>query len=1425
MAKSSLSTRADEPEKKSVQDEEEYDYIRKLGWKALFSFTTKKHIPALSVAFFAAFVAAITNPAIAIVFGAVFRQFADYGAGTLTASQFLHNVAKWCTYLTAFGGLSWLSNSIFFTAFLTFGELQAHSARDMIFTALLRKDMAWYDTRDAGIAALLPSIQMQIRDLQMSTSQPFGAVVQCIVGSAASLGLALYSSWNLTLVIIASVPVVFVVMAFLSRLLGKRAHEQSDMLRQALALVTNIIRNIETIKYFNGEHFENQRYSTAIARSGGAYKKQANIRSIQLGVTQFFTYSIFVQGFWYGSSLVINGERDSGQVLTTFWAALMAVHAVTAFMPQFIVLQKGKVAGARLRALVVQMTNDNSEVENTGHAKPERVFGDIEFKHATFSYPSRTNQIALRQVSLVFPAGYTTFVIGRSGSGKSTLGQLLVRFYQTTSGRVYLDGIPIEDLDVRWLREQITLVEQNSVLFNDSIRRNIALGRRGQTASQQEIQEAATFAVLQQMIQDLPDGIDTLLGMHGNSLSGGQRQRLALARAKLRDTPVLILDESTSALDYITRSAIINAIREWRRGKTTIIITHDISQISSDDYVYVMDKAEVVQQGMRKDMEADFDSPFQTFCDMENENASDKEDDLDDTDEIMSLYAASWDAHPRSRSTSAAFFRQSFLFSPFMSPGQQAVPTASRPRALSPAPSRRRSQEYEEEWLPHRSARPVSALGVGNDDEIITVARPTSLARNPVMTYPLRRTTIYPRPMSVAKPLSLKPEDLPELRESDNIPSFRKTFRAKMERRKRRREAASELPPGTVTPLRIMEILRSVWPLVPWPSRFALVVAILCALIHAAATPAFAYIFSKLLETFYIVENQRQRALTFALSILAISIIDGLATYGWNVCFDTVAQTWANALKAEALKRILMQPREFFDQEENSVSRLAECLDQFAEEARNLPGRFCGILIVMVFTMSIALIWGMVLNWRLTLVALACLFCMFYITKVYNTISHYWERLTNEADETVGSVLHETFVNIRTVRCLVLEESLRTKYNDATGNLLRIGTKRAIYTGAIFGLNYASAMLVAALLFFWGAWIVSKGYYTSNGFLEAYNILMLSVTHVAVVGAYIPQINVARDAGSRLIRLTRLPQDSHELGGTEQLFSAGDVTFDKANFTYPTRPDHPVLQDVSFNIPRGSCTAIVGTSGSGKSTIAALLLKLYQTPSTRSHYEPDISISNLDIKRLHTLTLRSRIAIVSQTPVLFPGSIAENIAYGLSPSSHLTTPENIRAAAEAAGAAEFIESLPQGYGTVVGEGGTGLSGGQAQRVAIARALVREPDILILDEATSALDVESAGIIRDTIHSLITECKRASQYFYDDGYGSGASSMGRTGERTSRIGRKMMTVIIITHAREMMAIAEHIVMLEKGRVVEEGRFEEMKRKRGPFARLLRGQGGE
>jgi ATP-binding cassette subfamily B (MDR/TAP) protein 1 len=1015
-----------------------------------------------------------------------------------------------------------------------------------------------------------------------------------------------------------------------------------------------------------------------------------------------------------------------------------------------------------------------------------------------------------------------------------------VRFYQPFSGQIFLDDIPLNDLDVHWIRNNITLVEQYSVLFNGTIHNNLALGKHDRAVNARETSDAIDFALLRQVVQDLPDGLETHLGLKGGSLSGGQRQRMALARARIRDTPILILDESTSALDYITRTAMLKAIREWRCGKTTIIITHDVSQINPDDFLYLLDNAQVLQYGYRKDLEAR-PGIFRSFLASNEEKEKNYDefpsDDEPNSDRSVPLYDQSWSASsPRRRPLSAILFGEPVI-SPLIRSASKRNSSYEReedhgetftsydvvPGTFKPLPELK-SHVADLELKEYGTKR--SSIGSRISINLQVQANPAidpfqrsrsrsgSRPGSRLVSRPVSQSfshEVYPRRLSVVSERAVQLD-------AKNTRWRRARFRRKTKSRNIRNN--TEAFPS---PLGIQEILRSVWPNVDWKSRLILFVAVCAALVHAAATPVFSWAFSQLLATLYATEDQSQAATKYALAILGVAIVDGISSYLMFYLFDVVAQSWAQTLKVEAMKRILAQPREFFDKEENSISRLTETLDYSAEEARNLPGRFAGVFLAMFFMIIISVLWSLAVCWKLALVALASGPILYGITHVYNMIAGHWERLVSEADDNIGQVFHETFVNIRTVRCLALEEVFRRNYTEATATAVNIGLKRAIYSGSIFGLSMSGPLFVAVALLWYGAYIVSREEYTVAAITETFLILMLSINQISQMSNYMTQINISREAGSRLIRLVRLPASSHDDQGTIKVQTVGDITFKNVDFTYPSRKEHPVLHNMSLNIAQGSCTAIVGSSGSGKSTVAALLLKLYQMDQEPFGSTRDLTVSNYDIKALHTATLRSKMAIVSQTPVLFPGTIAENITYGLSPSSSQTTIASIRAAGEAAGVSEFIDSLPQGYRTLIGDGGTNLSGGQAQRIAIARALVRDPDVLILDEATSALDVASANVVRETVQRLVAEAKTGEANANLPRPRTGAIWGKETAIGASRGARKPMTVIIITHAREMMMIAEQIIMLDKGRVIEEGSFNELKkRKGGAFGRLLRGE---
>ncbi|GMF74353.1 unnamed protein product [Aspergillus oryzae] len=995
----------------------------------------------------------------------------------------------------------------------------------------------------------------QIYELQKSTSQPLGLLLQYSFRAIGSLTLAFCTSWNLSLVTLAGIPVFSAMASFISSKMKLNIEAQQAELASASKVVNSTTTSIDTVKCLNGEAFELHNFSNRIDGAASQFLKQARLNSIQIALIRLMTYGMFVQGFWYGSSLATSGRLSPGDVLRTFWACLTAAQSIEFIMTQVIVLDKGAIAASALKKTLNRQTKGGGPKEMEGAVYPHHCDGDIEVSDVSFSYSSQPERLSLNSASFFFPAGETTFVIGKSGSGKSTLGQLLTRIYSPTSGEILVDGYPIQTLSKSWIRNNFTLVEQRSVLFNESIFMNIAFGRHDYDQIRKEdVQECIDLAMLQSVIDRMPNGIDTCVGYGGSFLSGGQKQKIVIARARLRDTPVLIMDEPTSALDGANRHEVIRAIREWRKGKTTIIITHDMSHIMDKDFVYVLDQGSVVQSGYRYELEKVLGN--------EDFFPSNEEDyQLDNCgDSILS----------------------------------------------------------ESADMPHDKNRRISSVIMG-------------------------RLSIVPTPQ-----------------ETLQLADF--TDRGTRHESSKNKDQMKSL----------FQIMLTIIPNLTVGQRVLLLLGVLFTLCHSSTTPIFAYFLSKLQVTFF---NKRS-ALKWALAVLGVSISDGMVSFFMHYFLSLCSQAWVDCLRKRAFRRVLAQPKKWFE-EENSPSQLTACLARDGEEMREILSRFGGYALVATSIAVIATVWSLAVCWKLTLVALSVGPVVYAITRGFERISGLWDRRCNEA---------------------------------------------------------RGAASEASLTF------------------------------------PVPQISVSRERGSRLLQLANLAGASHERLGYLRVATPTPVKITRLNFQYPSRPDTPVLKDVSFTIPENSCTAIVGLSGSGKSTIAALLLALEETPASDS--VPAISLGGVDIRDLHTPTLRSVVAIVSQQPTIFPGTIESNISYGL--EGPLRDPRNVRDAAKAAGIDEFVSSLPQGYSTVIGDGGVGLSGGQAQRVVIARALVRRPRILILDEATSALDPASAEIIRHTAQKLV------------------ASQVG-------------LTVVIITHANEMMAIADNVVVLEQGRVVDSGPY--------------------
>ncbi|KAE9962305.1 hypothetical protein BLS_000514 [Venturia inaequalis] len=1336
---------------------------------SLFIFTTKRHVPILIFAVLCSVLASSVPALQAYLLGKIFATFARFGAGAWTEVDFRENLAHYDIYLICLGAFRWFCGGGLFAGWTWFGALQARSASETLFAGLARRPMSWFDQKQDGIGALTTKIHGHTKDLETATALPLGTTIRDLLTSLSCFSISFYSSWRLTLIMLATTPVFAILMPLFSSHIQPNIKLQTTHLSLAAKHATNAFSIIDTVKCYNGHVQEQQRYIHAISQAASCYYRQVTWHAGQSAVFRFITLGMFVEGFWYGSTLIRDAE-SAGMVFTAFWSCLLAISSLMAILPRMMEFEKGKVAGAQLRALI----DVPFEPRPSNFGRIRAYAHDIHFKKVWFSYPTQPDRIVLRGVDLSFSAGDLTFVVGKSGSGKSTIGQLITKLYNPTQGDICFGDFGIQTLDGDWVRNAALLVEQESVLFNTTIRENIALGRQNPASvALKEIEEAAEFSSIIDTILDMPDGLDTVVGSKGVALSGGQIQRVALARARLRDPSILILDECTSALDQINRHAVMDAIRQWRKGRTTIVITHDISQIHSSDFVYVMDEGRVAEEGVRKALSKRKGSLFREL--VNSPNPAGHVDRFTGT--TLAALSEIDDRNAKDQNIGEDFHLKR-LTSGMSHEGEWSTMRRSKRWATGGFGSPLMSMSS---WAPHTSILIPQSPTIRQSVYHETPRTPKS----PGADWGRLSRVGSPRTPHFRRSGWSKIVDQPCLPSTDDVPRSPMEV-SKIDELGEEKEAEERQPPEYTTNI----ILATIWPNLTSLDHFLLLLGFVAAIIFAASIPAFAFFFSKLLQTFYNPAERKAMALKYSLAVLAIAAGDAAMLFVAFSLIQSVAQSWVNTLRGKALGTILDQPRDFFDQDENGITQMTSCLDHHAEETQHILGRFVGNMVIVITTIAVAVTWSMVSCWKLTLVMLACTPVVLIITKALSNVAGTIEAQTADEEDQAAAIFAEAFNNIKTVRTLTLENWFRTKYQIAVEAVLKTGFKEGVYVGTFFGLSQGALSFIAAIVFHYGGVLVSTHQFSLPNIMQVITLLLFSISAATLTMAGIPKLRACRESSSRLLRLVNLPRDSHETNGDKKITSADDIVFHDLQFHYPSRPDTLVLCGLNLKIKPGESIALVGTSGSGKSTIAALLLKLYSTQDNA------IRISGHKINNLHTPTIRNLIITVSQTPTLFPTSISANIIYGLPRSNPLNSAANVRAAASAAGIHEFISSLPNGYDTIIGEGGMGLSGGQAQRIAIARALARRPDILILDEATSALDRESAGVIR--------------------------TSISRLRRRQRERGERVMTVIVITHSRDMMRMCDRVVMLERGRIVEEGGYEELLRREEGFAGMMRGE---
>ncbi|HEY5700540.1 MAG TPA: lipid A export permease/ATP-binding protein MsbA [Gammaproteobacteria bacterium] len=532
------------------------------------------------VAILSMVVLAITEPAIPALLKPTFdSSFVDKDLDTVALMAVLvvvlFTVRGLSSYLSALT-LAWVASKV------------VMDLRSRMFEKLLSLPSSAFDHHTSG--SLISKVTFNAAQVTEACTQVVTILVRDSIAVMGLLAWMLYLDWKLTLIAVVVAPIIIVVVRYFSR----RLRNVSTALQENMGGITHVLQeSIEgqkVVRSFGGQEYEKNRFDKAANRVRQLEVKFASAASANAPVAQFVTAIGLSVMLYLAAIQVKEGTLTIGTFVSFFAAMGLVFSPLKRLTGVNGRLQKGIAAAQSIFALI-----DEGSEPDSGTKEIPRARGKIEFDNVDFGY-GENRQPALKNVSLLIEPGESIALVGASGSGKTTLVNLILRFYHPDKGRILLDDTPLEELTLKSLRGQTALVSQDIVLFNGTVAENIAYGPLS-SCSRSAIIDSARSASAMAFIDALPKGLDTEVGENGVRLSGGQRQRLAIARAFLKDAPVLILDEATSSLDSAVEKDVQAALSELRRNRTTIIIAHRLSTIEDADRIVVMNEGRIVETG------------------------------------------------------------------------------------------------------------------------------------------------------------------------------------------------------------------------------------------------------------------------------------------------------------------------------------------------------------------------------------------------------------------------------------------------------------------------------------------------------------------------------------------------------------------------------------------------------------------------------------------------------------------------------------------------------------------------------------------------------------------------------------------------------------------------------------------------------------
>jgi ATP-binding cassette subfamily B protein len=535
----------------------------------------------------AALVALLVAAAATLVVPLAVRRMIDQGF----SAERIGLIDQYFAVMIAIAGVLALASATRYYLVTIIGERVVADLRSAVFAHLTLLSPVFFDTAKTGeITSRLTADTTQIKSAVGSSVSVALRNLVLFIGSSVMMAV---TSPRLSLFVILAIPVIVLPLVAFGRLVRRRSRIAQDTLAEASGYAAELIGAIRTLQAFTNERLAQSRFGAAVERAFEAARQSTRARAVLTAIIIFLVFASVVVILWVGAQDVLAGRTTPGRLGQFILYAVFAASALGQLSEVWGELSQASGAAERLTELLAI----EPEIKAPPHpvAMPSPARGEVTFDDVRFAYPTRPEAFVLDGVSFSVRQGEKVAIVGPSGAGKSTIFHLLLRFYDTRSGTVALDGVRVGDADPHQLRSRVALVPQDVVVFAASVAENIRFGRPD--ASEAEIIRAAELAGATEFINRLPQRFDTPIGERGVTLSGGQRQRIAIARAILRDAPLLLLDEATSSLDAESETQVSAALTRLMQGHTTLVIAHRLATVLSCDRILVLDHGRIVEQG------------------------------------------------------------------------------------------------------------------------------------------------------------------------------------------------------------------------------------------------------------------------------------------------------------------------------------------------------------------------------------------------------------------------------------------------------------------------------------------------------------------------------------------------------------------------------------------------------------------------------------------------------------------------------------------------------------------------------------------------------------------------------------------------------------------------------------------------------------